>query len=383
MSKTVLLTGARAPVAIDLARAFRAAGSNTHLADSVTPWAARCLRPRIPVHRLASPRHSFPQFRRDLGKLVRDLDPALIIPTCEEVFWVSEAATLDGYSDRLFAPPLALLRRLHSKFEFVELARSIGITVPDSWVVSSPEELARIPLAPSEMVLKPEFSRFSTETLVRPTGEEIRRVAPSETRRWVVQRFIEGDEVCSWAAVRNGVVVVLAIYRPRWRHRRASIAFEAVDLPTVAEVSHRIAATTGMTGHLSFDMIVTPEGAVLPIECNPRAVSGVHLMDADPKMARAILGEGIAPVPPAGRLRYLGPAMAVLGLPSPFAPAQMRTFLHDWRRGHDVIGRSGDRLPIIGALMDAIRFTAMGVVDRRSATGQTTADIEWNGEKIE
>ena len=40
----MLITGARAPVAVDLARAFSAAGYETHLADSVAGWAARMSR---------------------------------------------------------------------------------------------------------------------------------------------------------------------------------------------------------------------------------------------------------------------------------------------------------------------------------------------------
>lgn len=376
------MTGARAPVAVDLARAFRNAGVETHFADSVLPWSARCLRPRVPIHRLASPRHSFTSFRSDLQKLVQQLDPGWIVPTCEEVFWVSEAARLDGYADRVFAPPLALLRRLHSKFDFAELARSSGVTVPDSWLVSSPEEITRIPLLPREMVLKPEYSRFSTETLVQPTLDGMQRIIPSSARRWVVQRFIEGTEVCSWAAVHRGRIVAFCAYLPQWRHGRAAIAFRSVDLPAVLEVSHRIAAATGMTGHLSFDLIVTPDGTVFPIECNPRAVSGVHLLDADPAMARAILGKGMAPVPPSGRLRYLGLAMAVFGFPASIAQNRTLEFLRDMRQGNDVIGRSADRLPVLGAIADAVYFTAIGLTHRRSATEQTTADIEWNGEAI-
>lgn len=382
MKDTVLLTGARAPVAVDLARSFRAAGCDVHLADSVTPWAARCLRPRVPIHRLASPRFSFPSFRRGLDALVRRLDPGVIVPTCEEVFWVTEAATLDGYADRVFAPAPELLRRLHSKADFGKLAASCGVSVPDSWVVTSPDEMTQVPLAPAERVLKPEFSRFSTQTLIRPGDEAVRRVVPSLGHRWVVQRFLEGTEVCSWAAVRGGIVVAFAAYRPVWRHGRAAIAFESVDWPGVADVSRRIAAATGMTGHLSLDMIVTPDGAVLPIECNPRAVSGVHLWDADPAMARAFLGEGTAPVPAPGRLRYLGPAMAVFGLPNALLSGRVRDFGQDMRRGSDVMGRVGDRLPVVGAFADALRFATVGLANGRSTAEQATADIEWNGEAM-
>ena len=60
MSGKVLITGARAPVAVDLARAFAAAGHEVHLADSVTPWAARWSKAkRGRIVRLPPARHEF------------------------------------------------------------------------------------------------------------------------------------------------------------------------------------------------------------------------------------------------------------------------------------------------------------------------------------
>lgn len=380
MKRVVLITGARAPVAADLARAFRAAGYETHLADCVNPFAARCLRPRVAVHRFAPPRYHFARFRRDMAELVERIQPDAIIPTCEEVFYLSGAATLDGYAHLLFAPCLPDLRRLHSKAEFVQLARSCGVAVPESFLVTGHAELAAVPLPPSEMVLKPEYSRFSTQTLIRPTADEIRRLPLSAARPFVAQRFIPGDEVCSWAAVRGGTVVAFAAYRPVWRHGRAAIAFESAA-PGVAEASRRIAEATGMTGHLSLDMILTEANAVV-IECNPRAVSGVHLLDAGPAMAHAIMGNGVAPTPPLGRTRYLAPAMAVLGFPNAVARGRLREFLTVWRRGFDVTARTGNRLAFLGTLLDAARFTATGLLHGRTTTEQTTANIEWNGEEM-
>src|SRR5688572_17054720 len=105
----ILISGARAPVAQDLARACRAAGMDVHLADSVTPFAARALRPRFPIHRLPPPRQAFADFRKRLLALIDEIAPDLLVPTCEEVFWLAEAARRDGYADRLFAPPPDLL----------------------------------------------------------------------------------------------------------------------------------------------------------------------------------------------------------------------------------------------------------------------------------
>lgn len=379
----VLVFGARAPVALDLARAFRRAGVEVHLADSVTPWAALCSRPRFPVHELPPPRHSFAEFRRSLARLMDGLAIDLVVPTCEEVFWIAGAAARDGYAARVFAPPLEVLRRLHSKIDFVALAHTLGLPVPESWPLHGRDDVARLPVPSSDLVFKPEFSRFATRTLIRPDPARLAALAPTPTHRWTAQRFIAGQELCCWSAVRAGEVVALAAYRPRWRHgRAAAFGLEAIDAPAVTEVVRRVARATGMTGHLSFDMIETADGTVVPIECNPRAVSGLHLFDADPAIARAVLGEGPVASPPPGRLRHLAPALLMLGLPQALRHGRMGALLRDWRAGRDVIGRPGDRWPALGAMLDAARFAVTAVQQRRSAAAATTVDIEWDGEPM-
>jgi len=373
MGLIVLVTGARAPVALDVARSFRAAGHEVHLADSVTPFAARASRPRLPIHRLPPPRQRFDEFRGALVALVRRLGVALVVPTCEEVFYVSAALEARG----VFAPPLDVLRRLHSKRTFVELARAAGIAAPATRTLTDPAQLDGLPL--DRLVLKPEFSRFAAATLVRPRS--VRHVRPSALHPWVAQEFVPGEEVCLWSAAVAGRLTTAVVYRPVLRHgRSASYAFEAISCPAAVAVAETVAAATGMTGHLAFDLIITASGEAVPIECNPRAVSGVHLYDGA-SLARAITGEP-QPSPTAGAQRHLAPAMALLGAPVALATGGVRPFVREWRRGRDVIGRPGDRLPALGALADAARFAALGLSRWRSPTRQTTDDIEWNGEPI-
>jgi hypothetical protein len=368
-----LITGARAPVALDCALSFAHAGFEVHLADSITPYAAQLSRRRWTVHPLPPPRYRFAEFRHAMIALVGRLKPELVVPTCEEVFYV--AAALENAP--LFAPNLTLLRRLHSKYEFAQLAREAGVTTPATWLVKRPEDLQG--LNGRDLVLKPEFSRFASATLIRPDAATMAALRPSPLRAWVAQQFIPGEEICSWSAVRDGAVTAHVTYRPAWRHgHAASYAFEAIDCPPMAAIAHRIAAATGMTGHLSFDAILSG-GQVLPIECNPRAVSGLHLFDADGDMAMAMLGRAQASVPQ-GRLRYLSPAMILLGLPSALRRHRLETFRRDWRRGADVTGRNRDWPSRLGSVLDAVRFAAAGW--RRGIRAQTTDDIEWNGEPI-
>ncbi|MBB4841263.1 putative ATP-grasp superfamily ATP-dependent carboligase [Sphingomonas kyeonggiensis] len=373
----ILITGARAPVAVDLARSFAAAGHEVHLADSIAGWAARLSRAVAATHLLPPPRSDFAGFASALRDLVARLDPVAIIPTCEEVFYVAAA----GLGDRLLAPPLGTLRTLHSKLAFVEHARGLGIVVPETWRIEARAELEDLPVAFEELVLKPDFSRFATETLVRPSRAQLAAFDPSADRAWAAQRFVAGEELCLWSFARAGRLVAAVVYRPAWRHgRAASYAFEAVDCPAAVEVARRLAAANALTGHLSLDLILTPEGAAVPIECNPRAVSGVHLFDARPELADAMLGRG--EVQPVEGLRYLGPAMVLLGLPAAIGGGRLGQLARDVRLGCDAVGRPGDRRPVIGAMLDAAHFARQALLSRGSAAGATTADIEWNGEPI-
>jgi hypothetical protein len=378
----VLVTGARAPVALDMARSFRAAGCEVVLADSVRPFAASLSRPRFEILRLPPPRREFGAFRTRLRGLAADCD--LIVPTCEEVFWLAAAAALDGWSDRLFAPSVATLRSLHSKADFPALAREAGVDAPSTWTIASAADAGLVPLASADLVLKPEFSRFGSRTIISPAAGVAAALPFPSGRRWVAQQRLAGEELCVWSAIRGGRLIGCIVYRPVLRHgRSAAFAFEAVDSPALLEMARRIAQHVGGDGQLSYDVIVGRDGRPAPIECNPRAVSAIHLVDGSPALAAALLGRGEIPAPPAGTIRYLSPAMALIGAPSAIAGGTLGRLGSLWRKGRDSVGRPGDRLPVAGVLLDAARFALTGAARLHGPASETTDDIEWNGEDFE
>ncbi|MET1111451.1 MAG: hypothetical protein ABWX67_08005 [Allosphingosinicella sp.] len=378
----VMVTGARAPVALDLARAFRAAGCEVTLADSVRPFAASLSRPGFKILRLPPPRRAFDRYRDRLRALAGEFD--LIVPTCEEVFWLAAAAERDGWSGRLFAPSVAALRRLHSKADFPALALEAGVEAPATWPIASAAEAGRLPVAPAGLVLKPEFSRFGAKTLIGPTAAAAATLPASPQRRWVAQERLAGEELCVWSAMRGGALVACIVYRPILRHgRSAAYAFEAVDSPALVEMARRIAARVGGDGQLSYDVIVGADGRAAPVECNPRAVSGLHLVDGSAALARALLGQSELAPPPAGTIRYLSPAMALMGVPAALAGGSFGRLRAVWRQGRDSVGRPRDRLPVAGVLLDAARFALAGAARLRGPASETTDDIEWNGEAFE
>lgn len=378
----IMVTGARAPVALDLARSFRAAGCEVTLADSVRPFAASLSRPRFEILRLPPPRRAFASFRVRLRALAEDYD--LIVPTCEEIFWLAAAAERDGWADRLFAPSTGSLRTLHSKASFPAFAREAGVEAPATWTIASAADWDLVPLASADLVLKPEFSRFGSKTIVGPAPGTSAALPASPDRRWVAQERLVGEELCVWSAIRGGRLVACIVYRPLLRHgRSAAYAFEAVDSPRIVAMARLIAAKVGGDGQLSYDVIVRSDGRVAPIECNPRTVSAIHLLDGSPALARAILGQSELSPPAAGTIRYLSPAMALMGVPTAIADGTFGQLRSVWRNGRDSVGRPGDRLPVAGVLVDAARFALTGAARLHGPTSETTDDIEWNGEDFE
>jgi hypothetical protein len=382
--RTVLITGARTPIALDLAHSFKAAGFDAHLADCVQPWAARLSRfGGNRLHRFAPPRHRFAQFTADLATLIARIRPEMIIPTCEEVFYLAAAMQALGLSGLLFAPPLDVLRKLHSKVEFAGLAARCGIPGPVTRRVTSVEGLTAWRAQAGNLVFKPEFSRFATDTLIRPSAAALAQVTPTPQTPWAVQDFVAGDEICLWSAARAGEIVAFAAYQPRWRlGRSSSFFFDPDSDPALLEFCRKIARGANVTGQLSFDVIRDGGGVIRPLECNPRGISGIHLFAAAPAMAWALAGESglaVAPMAP----RHLAPAMWLLGAPQALARGQWRAFRADMRRGSDALNLPGETWSRTGTLLDAARFFYAGLKNGRSAAGQSTDDIEWNGEEIQ
>ena len=384
MKRAVVITGARAPVALDLARSFAAAGFDAHLADSIPSALANASNAPAAVHRYASPRLDRQGFRRDLAALIVRLDPLLIVPTCEEVFHLAGAAPALGLADRLFAPGLEPLRRLHAKSGFADICLKVGLHAPSTHRVESRDALAAFAPIANRLVLKPDFSRAGDRTLVRPTPSALARIQPTPTDPWCVQDAVEGREVCFYGVARGGELITFSAYAPRWQTSGgAGYVFEPLDPPLTArlrDIAGVLARRAVKTGQFACDAIVDAAGQPWLIECNPRATSGVHLFSRGGDLARAMMHG--APCEPLPGLRYLSPALVAFGLPDALARGRLPALLSDARAGEDVIGAPGDRLPALGAAVDGLAFQLGAVLRGRSLADQMTRDMCWNGEAL-
>jgi len=156
----------------------------------------------------------------------------------------------------------------------------------------------------------------------------------------------------------------------------SGVRFVSADGTATREIVARIGAALGYTGQLSFDFILGADGPVV-LECNPRATSGVHLLDPAKLVGGILDPEQPAWTEPAGRG---GQLWAPLLVSVAGEPRRWRAGLAALLRGGDVVLDPRDPLPVLAQLGLGAHFAG---VARRNGTGMaaaTTHDIEWNGE---
>lgn len=379
----VLILGARAPACLEWARAFRVSGWQVSVADSVTWPLTRTSNAIHSFFKLPEPRSNPSLWIESLLHLIEERDIDLILPTCEEAFYLAHGINRLKQSCRVLTYDFAIMHRLHDKFQFAEMTYEWPITAPETWLLDSVESVAAMSSMANELVFKPVYSRFASRTLLRPSHDDLMEVKPSKEQPWVAQRFVAGKEHCSFSLFVDGRLTAHACYHPRYRVGSGSgIYFAPSDPPLIRAFLEKFGSVTGYTGQVGFDFIETPEGGFYVLECNPRATSGVHLFDDQPQaLVAALLGETknglILPTP---KPRMVALAMLLFAAPR---HAFDRTFWRDYFAAQDVVIRRGDFKPLPAQILGLLEIIGRAVVRRRGLLAAATADIEWDGQPLE
>jgi hypothetical protein len=246
-------------------------------------------------------------------------------------------------------------------------------------VVTSAQQLTQFETAIEDWVLKPVYSRFGSRTLLHGSKETWNTVQPTPLEPWLAQRRVCGIEYCTYAIAVNGRVTAFAAYHSKYRTRNlrqepaAGVYFEPSDQPELLDFTRRVVAELSFTGQIAFDIIVG-KGKTWVLECNPRATSGLHLLNVnDPTPYLEGLANDLWTTTPEPRM--LAPAMFLL-------PEKWRA-VRDMLRARDVVYASDDRLPLFYAWRFLLELRRQARVLGISLEDACTADIEWNGETPE
>lgn len=372
----VLILGGRAPVALDHARRFAAQGWGVVMADSVSCRLSGWSRAVASTVRLASPRYAPARFVADLNAAIAREGIDLVVPTCEEVFFLSRYRSALPASCRVVVDDFDKLRLLHSKWEFTKLADG---RAPATALVHTIEQ-AREWAAGRPLVLKPEFSRFGVHVRLYPDGMPVDAEPLAPLGAWVAQEYCAGTELCSYSVAEQGKLTAHALYRPAYRlHRSSSYYFEPHASEPIQRFVAELVARLNFTGQISFDWVDMGDGRPRVLECNPRATSGLHLFAPDDAVPAALNGVNQPCVTPQGGARMLGPVMYSAGL---LNGGSLSDWRRDARRAGDVVTAPADWLPLAGGLLDLAWFTRAALQRRCTMREAATSDIEWDGEAL-
>ncbi|MBU6952133.1 hypothetical protein [Hahella sp. HN01] len=369
----VLITGARAPVALDWARIAIKSGHQVWLADNLRWPLGRYLQGVQGYLRLPPPKGDLNAYARELERLLREHKVDLLIPTCEEIFYLAQARPHVQADAHWFMPETELLFRLHSKLDSLSIMHGLGeVQAPETHLRCSPDEIENNP----DTILKPVYSRFGRQVIRNPHQAALTPSQISAARPWVQQRKIVGQAICNYALFDQGKLVAHQAYLPEYCFNQAAASyFEPYTDPRLEEFVRQFGQSTGYHGQAAFDFI-EEAGQLFVLECNPRATSGLHLLRQTLRIDEK--GQFAYTPGPAQPFRIGATLPLFFGAPS-LLQGKFSRLLHDYRRAQDAL--SDEQTP----LLQRAQWLALTEMFYRSArfrrplTDASTFDIEWDG----
>ena len=375
MTSTVLLTLGRLPKALEVARALKGGGCRVLIAEpykrhlsSPSKHVDACFQVPTPVRDEAG-------YLEALEKITRRENVDVVVPVSEEAMFA--AGLKDRLSDEVsfFGPGRDLIRSLHDKAKFVEQARSMGLTVPETHGLGTLE--ADDLVARSDVVVKEVYSSAGVGVTFIARGSDLPRVGPAPA---IVQARLPGRARNTVSLVHEGRLIGTVAYEGTVMSHTVSVAFRRIEAPDLDEWITVFARETGYTGFLAFDFIDDAAGVPHAIECNPRANSGVHYFDPQ-GLADAILDpEGTEAVghKPDILMQQFYPCLTE-AQGAMFKPSKRAEAWHFLRNSKDVTWQRQDPWPFI-----LMTFTSWEILRRSIFKGESfgeaaVADIAWDG----
>ena len=357
----ILILGARAPVALDLARRLGKAGHKIILADSMRFPLGRWSKYAIAYEKLPSPTFEAQAFKDRLKVIMDQYEIALCIPTCEEVFHLSKIhKDLPAHTA---VSDFALMDRLHNKWKFSQWEDS-PFHLPKTCLYSDFRDWEQI----ENYVYKPIYSRFGEQTLINVNRNILVKKIHAPDK-WIAQEKIEGEEYCVYSLWKKGKLLAFSIYKPQYRFQGgASMFFQPIWDYQIFESVKKFGEKIAYNGQLCFDVIEAKDKAYV-IECNPRATSGLH-----------ILGDEIASSILFGKEHYLRKPKQAYALKSAiFFSNPFHLFRKEVRQSKEVVFSWKDPLPFLMQIFGLLEFLFISIKYKITFTQSMTYDIAYNG----
>lgn len=283
MSLRVLFTGGRSLATLNLLRLFARAGYHCQVAESLQPNPAGASRYCRGNHKLPAPQT--PEFLQALEQLLITQQIQLLIPTGQEIFYVSRGLRrLEQTGCHVFCPSSDLLTHLYSRYQLNQLLRALKLLVPACERVTEPKRLAGLREEWQNAVLIPEFGPYD-KALAISDSQTLLKINPSEQTPWVLQEPLKGDAFSCLSLAYKGQL------RAHCAYAQDARGLTLLDHPGSERIAAELSKSLDLSGLLSLDFVATPEG-LYTLACRPFLSDGVSLFSPEDRLPEGFFDAG-------------------------------------------------------------------------------------------
>ncbi len=378
--KKILLTAARSPAALEVARHLHHGGHEVYVADPIFLHVSRFSNAVKKSFITPIPSKEPNLFIQCLIDIIKRENIDLLIPIWEEVFYISKAIDQFPNTCKVFCSPFELMHKLHNKFSFIQELERLDIITPKTVLLRNLEEQENIRLN-GPYAIKACYSRAS-RSFFKVTNGELPEIIVQSTNPWIAQEWIDGERFCTYSICNHGKVSAHATYPVYYtlQDKNSCIAFEAFDHPEILAWIEKLAAGLNYTGQFAFDFIQRKDGTLFAIECNPRATSGVHLFTLKDDLSKAFLNETLGPIiPKQGASKQIATGMLMYGLKFAFTENRLAEYIKKIITTQDVVFSWKDLKPFIFQPFVFFNYWLISLKRGSTIPEIFTDDFDWNG----
>jgi len=209
---------------------------------------------------------SSPVFVEELGRLCRELDVDLLIPSVdEELLPISQAR--DAMACEVLLPPTEFIRTHLDKLTSHSLLRALGLPSPET------ESLRERQCVNFPCIVKPRQGRGSRDVAIVHSEQELRAhivLCRRQPDDFIVQELLQGQEYTVMMAA-DQTSHLRAVVPVKVRLKRGiTLRAETDRDEKVIAACVAIHAAHPVTGCFNVQLVKTKEGDVKPFEINPR-----------------------------------------------------------------------------------------------------------------
>jgi predicted ATP-grasp superfamily ATP-dependent carboligase len=297
--QTILISGGKMTKALQLARSFHNAGHRVILVETHKYW--------LTGHRYSwaidrfytVPDSRSPEYPQAILEIVKQERVDIYVPVCSPVASYDDAQIRDllvpNYCDVMHVD-IDTLQGLDDKYEFATTAQALGLRVPKSFKITHPQQVIDFDFAneqrqyiiksiPYDSVRRLDLTKLPCATPAE-TAAFVKSLPISESKPWVMQEYIPGQEYCTHSTVRNGHLQLHCCCESS----AFQVNYQQIDRSDIENWIRTFVSNLHLTGQVSFDFIqANDDGQIYAIECNPRTHSAITMFYNHPDVAKAYL----------------------------------------------------------------------------------------------